>query len=42
MTRVSAPMLLAPMQDVLVSEGHPAHFQCRISGEGSIFLAVFE
>lgn len=38
MTRVSAPMLLAPMQDVLVSEGHPAHFQCSISGEGRLLL----
>lgn len=35
MARVSAPVLVAPMEDVLVFEKHQAQFQCRISGEGS-------
>lgn len=35
MEPISAPVLIAPMQDVLVSEGHPAQFRCSISGEGS-------
>lgn len=35
MARVSAPVLVAPMEDVLVFEKHRAQFQCRISGEGS-------
>lgn len=33
--RISAPVLLVPMEDVLVFENHRAQFQCRISGEGS-------
>lgn len=33
--RISAPILVAPMEDVLVFENHRAQFQCRISGEGS-------
>lgn len=33
--RVSVPVLVAPMEDVLVFEKHRAQFQCRISGEGS-------
>lgn len=35
MAQVSAPVLVAPMEDVLVFEKHRAQFQCRISGEGS-------
>lgn len=35
MARISAPVLVAPMEDVLVFEKHRARFQCRISGEGS-------
>lgn len=35
MSRISPPVLIAPMVDVLVFEKHRAQFQCRISGEGS-------
>lgn len=35
MARISPPVLIAPMVDVLVFEKHRAQFQCRISGEGS-------
>ncbi|TDH06470.1 hypothetical protein EPR50_G00113810 [Perca flavescens] len=31
--RVSAPVLIAPMRDILVPEGNPAQFQCSVSGE---------
>lgn len=33
-SRVSAPVLKAPMRDLLVAEGLPAQFQCTVSGEG--------
>lgn len=32
--QVSPPVLIAPMRDLLISEGHPAQFQCSVSGEG--------
>ncbi|XP_010793050.1 titin-like, partial [Notothenia coriiceps] len=32
-SRVSAPVLKAPMRDLLVAEGFPAQFQCTVSGE---------
>lgn len=35
MSRMSPPVLIAPMVDVLVFENHRAQFQCRISGEGT-------
>lgn len=35
MSRISPPVLIAPMVDVLVFEKHRAQFQCRISGEGT-------
>ncbi|KAK5889758.1 hypothetical protein CesoFtcFv8_013346 [Champsocephalus esox] len=33
-SRASAPVLKAPMRDLLVAEGLPARFQCTVSGEG--------
>uniref|UniRef100_A0A7N8YF05 Ig-like domain-containing protein n=1 Tax=Mastacembelus armatus TaxID=205130 RepID=A0A7N8YF05_9TELE len=33
--RVSAPVLISPMQSILVPEGRPAQLQCTVSGEGS-------
>jgi len=33
--RVTAPVLIAPMRDILVSAGQPARLQCSVSGEGS-------
>nr|XP_046259560.1 titin-like isoform X2 [Scatophagus argus] len=33
LARVSAPVLIAPLLDVLVTEGHPTQFQCSVSGE---------
>ena len=33
--RVSAPVLVAPLRRVLVTEGHSAQFQCTVSGEGN-------
>lgn len=32
--QVSPPVLITPTRDLLISEGHPAQFQCSISGEG--------
>lgn len=34
-TPKSPPALITPLQDILVSEGHPAQLQCTVSGEGS-------
>ncbi|MEQ2219931.1 hypothetical protein ILYODFUR_000155 [Ilyodon furcidens] len=31
--RISPPVLITPMQDVLVSEGNPAQLKCTVSGE---------
>lgn len=33
-SQVSPPVLITPMRDLLISEGHPAQFQCSVSGEG--------
>lgn len=33
--RVSPPVIITPLQDVLVKEGFPALLQCHVSGEGT-------
>lgn len=40
--QVSPPVLVAPMRDLLISEGHPAQFQCSVSGEGIASFTVIQ
>lgn len=40
MAQISAPVLVTPLKDVLVSEGHPAQLRCRVSGEGTAHLLL--
>lgn len=38
--QISAPVLVTPLKDVLVSEGHPAQLRCSVSGEGTAHLLL--